>query len=220
MSVTPESIQELINSSDYGERLQGINQLRQLEPATAFKLIQPLVKDQNARVRYSAVSLFDTIGQQDLVISSELLRERLQEDTEIDVKSAAADAIAALKITDAFAELQQAYHETTEWLLQFSIIAALGEMGHPESFDLLQEALNADNVLIQTAAIGALGDLGDSRAVAKLVSFVDNEDWQIRDRLAKSLGKLGGTEAKSALEQLAQDEVAQVAQEAKRSLAV
>lgn len=220
MSVTPESIQELINSSDYGERLQGVNQLRQIEPATAFKLIQPLVKDENARVRYSAVSMLDTLGQQDIAISSQLLRERLQEDSEIDVKSAAADAIAALKITDAFEELDQAYHETTEWLLQFSIIAALGEMGDPRSFDLLKEALNSDNVLLQTVAIGAFGDLGDSRAVSELIPFVNNEDWQIRDRLAKSLGKLGGTEAKSALEQLAQDKVEQVAQEAKRGLAV
>lgn len=219
MSVTPESIKELINSSDYGDRLQGVNQLRQLEPAAAFKLIQPLVQDENSRVRYSAVSMFDTLGQQDLAISSQLLRERLQEDSEIDVKSAAADAIAALKITDAFEELNQAYHETTEWLLQFSIIAALGEMGDPRGFELLKEALNSDHVLLQTVAIGAFGDLGDSRAVSELIPFVNNEDWQIRDRLAKSLGKLGGTEAKSALEQLAQDQVEQVAQEAKRGLA-
>ncbi|HAC63022.1 MAG TPA: phycocyanin alpha phycocyanobilin lyase, partial [Cyanothece sp. UBA12306] len=38
-----ESIKELLNSSDFGDRIQGLNQLRQLNPEVAFPLLQPLI---------------------------------------------------------------------------------------------------------------------------------------------------------------------------------
>ena len=197
MSLNPESVKELLYAKDYGDRIKGINQLRQLEPAVAFELIQPLIKDQNDRVRYAAVSQLDTLGTQDLDKSLELLRDRLFNDGEIDVKAAAADAIAALKLTAAFDDLQQVYQETSDWLLQFSIVAALGEMGDPRGFDLLKEALQSETALIQTAAINALGELGDRRAIPLLIPFATDPDWQIRHRLAQALGHLGGEEIRA-----------------------
>jgi HEAT repeat protein len=56
MSVTPESVKELLRSDDFGQRLSAVNQLRQLDPAIAFELIQPAIADQSVRVRYAAVS--------------------------------------------------------------------------------------------------------------------------------------------------------------------
>ncbi|MGB7520726.1 MAG: HEAT repeat domain-containing protein, partial [Spirulinaceae cyanobacterium] len=120
MSITPESVQKLLDSDDYGDRLRGVNQLRQLQKDTAFKMVQPLLEDQNARVRYSAVSQFDTLGTQDLQTSLELLRDRLLHDSEADVQAAAADALGALKIPEAFEDLAKLYHSTSEWLIQFS----------------------------------------------------------------------------------------------------
>ena len=96
MSVTPDSVQELLNSADYGDRLKGIIQLRQLDSKVAFKMIKPLIEDENTRVRYAAVSLMDTIGHHNLSESLELLKNRLFQDSEFDVKSAAADAIGGL----------------------------------------------------------------------------------------------------------------------------
>lgn len=218
MSVTPESVQQLLNSEDIGDRIRGLNQLRQLDKAVAFKMVQPVITDRNTRVRYSAVSQLDTLGQQDLQTSLQLLRDRLLNDPEPDVKAAAADAIGALKLTEAFDDLQRAYHETSEWLIQMSIVASLGEMGDPRGFELLKEALASDTNLIQTTAIGSLGELGDTRAVPLLIPFATNSDWQIRYRLAQALNRLGGSQARSTLEKLANDEVEQVAQEAKRSM--
>ncbi|MEO8890709.1 MAG: HEAT repeat domain-containing protein, partial [Coleofasciculaceae cyanobacterium] len=40
MSVTRESVQELLNSEDFGKRISGVNQLRELEKPVAFELIQ------------------------------------------------------------------------------------------------------------------------------------------------------------------------------------
>lgn len=218
MSITRESIQELLNSEDFGERIRGINQLRQIEPAVAFEMIKPLVKDKNTRVRYAAVSQLDTLGQNDLTTSLELLRDRLFNDPEPDVQAAAADAIGGLKLTDAFEDLANLYHQTSEWLIQFSIIAALGELGDPRGFDLLKTALHSDNNLLQTAAIGSMGELGDTRGVPLLTPFADSDDWQIRYRLVQALGRLGGEEAQDTLKKLTQDEVEQVAQEAKNNL--
>ena len=218
MSITPESVTELLNSEDFGERIRGLNQLRQIEQKTAFEMVKPLVSDENTRVRYAAVSQLDTLGTIDKNASLELLRDRLFKDPEPDVQAAAADAIGGLKLTEAFEDLDKVYHDTSEWLVQFSIIAALGELGEPKSFPLLKEALQSNNNLLQTAAIGSMGELGDSRAVSLLKSFAEHDDWQIRFRLVQALGRLGGEEAKKIIEKLVDDESEQVAQEAKNNL--
>jgi HEAT repeat protein len=218
MTITPESVQPLLDSPDHGDRLRGINQLRLLDPQLAFEMIKPLVNDANARVRYAAVSQLDTLAQHDPEAALELLRDRLYHDTEVDVKAAAADALGGLKLTAAFEDLQQAYYNTSEWLIQVSIVATLGEFGDPRGFDILKEALAHENELIKMMAVGALGELGDSRAIPLLVPFVTDQDWQIRYRLAQSLGRLGGSEAQAILEKLTEDEFEVVAQEAQRNL--
>ena len=218
MSNTPESVKELLSSGDLGDRLRGVNQLLEIEPAAAFELVQVAINDSNARVRYTAVSKLDTLGNQDLPATLTMLRDRLLNDSEPDVQAAAADSLGALKLTEAFEDLQNLYHSTSEWLIQFSIIAALGELGDPRAFDLLAEALNSNVELVKTAAIGSFGELGDARAVPLLVPYATNPDWQVRYRLVQALGRLGGTDARSTLETLANDSVEQVAQEAKASL--
>ena len=131
MTITPESVKQVLSSEEFSDRIRGINQLRQIEPAIAFESIQPLVTDKNTRVRYAAVSQFDTLGTQDLTLSLAVLRDRLFNDPEPDVQAAAADALGGLKLTEAFDDLSKLYHETSEWLIQFSIVAALGELGEP-----------------------------------------------------------------------------------------
>jgi HEAT repeat protein len=218
MTDTPESVQTLLSSEDFGERLRGVNQLRQLDPAIAFQLIQSVVGDRNVRVRYAAVSQLSTLGVQDLTLSLEVLRRCLLEDPEADVQSAAADSIGALKLTDAFEDLERLYHQSSEWLVQFSIIAALGELGDPRAFELLETALKSEIELVRTAAIGSLGELGDDRAVPLLLPFVSDPDWQTRYRVAQALNHFKSPEIQAALEKLSHDEMPPVAQEAKAFL--
>ncbi|MDJ0899575.1 MAG: HEAT repeat domain-containing protein [Xenococcus sp. MO_188.B8] len=218
MSNPLESTIILLNSLNHGDRIRGLNQLRTIDKAEAFRLILPLVKDMNTRVRYAAVSQLDVLGTENLELALKLLRDRLFNDPEPDVQAAAADAIGGLKLTEAYDDLAQVYHQTSEWLVQFSIIATLGELGEPRGFELLEEALNSNVNLLQTAAIGSLGELGDQRAIELLIPFANHEDWQIRYRLVQALGRLGGEQAQTVLRQLANDEMAQVAQEAKNNL--
>lgn len=221
MTITPESVRELIHSQNFGDRIRGINELRQLDKEKAYELVKPIIKDDNVRVRYAAISQLDTLGNVNLEESLEILLERLYNDPESDVRAAAADAIAGLRLTQAFPDLKKVYYESDDWLIQFSIVAALGELGHPEGFDLLKDALHSDNGLLQTAAISALGELGDIRAVNLLTPFVNNDDWQIRHRLAQALSKFAGEKSKEVLKVLtilSEDKSVAVAEEAKSYL--
>jgi HEAT repeat protein len=210
-----ESITALVNSENKADRITALNLIRELEPAVAFGYIKQLVTDNNTRVRYAAVSQMATLGEEDLAESLTILRDRLTQDPEPDVQAAAADSIGALKLTAAFDDLQHLYETTTEWLVQFSIIAALGELGDPRGLALLQTALTSDTSLVQTAAIGAIGELGNPQGVEIIIPFVTHPDWQIRYQLARSLRNLGGDLALQNLAILATDEIAQVAEEAK-----
>ncbi|MEH1865460.1 MAG: HEAT repeat domain-containing protein [Nostoc sp.] len=218
MSITSESVKQLLSSEDLGDRLRAVNQIRQLEPTVGFELIQTAISDRNSRVRYSAVSQMDTLGTQDLQLSLDILRDRLLHDSEVDVQAAAADCIGALQLHDAFEDLKEVYYKTDEWLIQFSIIATLGALGDPRAFELLKEALSSETELVQTAAISSFGELGNLEAVPLLAPYATNPDWQMRYRVVQALTLLGGAEAKSILETLANDEVEAIATEAKNSL--
>ncbi|PSB22325.1 phycocyanin alpha phycocyanobilin lyase [filamentous cyanobacterium CCP1] len=218
MSITPESVQELLSSDDFGQRLSAVNQLRQLDPKIAFEMIQSAIVDPSVRVRYAAVSQMSTLGQQNPTLALELLRRSLLEDPETDVQAAAADSLGALKLTEAYEDMERLYHQTSEWLVQFSIVAALGELGDPRAFSLLSTALESENELVKTAAIGSLGELGDDRALPLLLPFVSHQDWQIRHRVAQALSHFDSSESHAALEQLAHDEMEPVAHEAKAYL--
>jgi len=211
---TAAAVQQALASEDLGERLSGVNQLRQLPPDVAFALIQPAIVDANPRVRYAAVSQLSTLGTCDLAQAQALLRDRLYHDPEVDVKAAAADAIGALKLTEAFSDLATVYTNTAEWLLQFSIVAALGELGNPAATPLLLSALETDQELLKLAAIGSLGELGDASILPILAAYLDYPDWQVRQRLAIALGQIGGAEARTLLQQLTQDTCKTVAETA------
>ena len=217
MTITPDTVKKKLESEDLGDRLRGVNEIRELEPAVGFELIQSAITDTNARVRYSAVSQFDTLGTQDLDKSLSLLRGLLQ-DPEADVKAAAADCLGGLKLVAAFDDLQQLYQSTEDWIIKLSVIAALGELGEPRGFELLKQALSEDNDLVKTAAISSMGELGNAETISILAPYSKDADWQIRFRVAQALNRLGTPEAKPVLESLANDEVGAVAEEAKKNL--
>jgi HEAT repeat protein len=217
MSITPESVQTLLASADLGDRLRGVNQLRDLDPAVAFGLVEVPIADQNTRVRYAAASMMDTIGGVDLVRSLEILRGCLQ-DPEYDVQAAAADAIGGLQLTEALPELVEMYHGTGEWLLQLSIVAALGSMADRRALPLFKEALASETELIRMTAAQAVGELADPDGVALLKPLIQEPDQQIRFRVAEALGKIGGPECQALLATMAKDEDELVASQARAFL--
>lgn len=187
MVISPDQIKQQLASEDLGQRLRAVNLLRDIDPKIAFELVQPAVSDSSSRVRYAAVSQFSALGKQDLETALTVLKGSLYHDPEADVQAAAADAIGALQLTEAYDDLAAVYNNTSEWIVQMSIVACLGELGASRGFELLQQALKSDNNLVALTAIGALGELKDTRGISLLLPFVDNEDWQVRHRLAQAL---------------------------------
>lgn len=194
-----------------------MSQSRSLPPQERFTLMCLAVKDENPRIRYDAVSQLGSIGDIDRELSQQILENALKSDPEIDVKAAAADSLGALQIKSAYPLLVEVYHSTQDWLLQLSILTALGTLGVGEAFELLAEATGSDNELVQISAIRALGDLGDDRAVAVLAPFKSHPDWQVRHALAQSLSNFS-EEGREILTYLAQDPFPQVAESARSSL--
>jgi HEAT repeat protein len=220
MTVDLESLQQQLQSEDIGDRMRALTEGRKLDLADRFQLVCNAASDSNTRIRYDAVSQIASVGMHDLPMSLAVLSDRLLHDPEMDVRAAAADSIGALKLTEAFELLVETYHTTGDWLLQFSIIAALGELGDRRGFELLAQSLqHSSNDLVKIAAIGALGDLGDPRGLDLILPLVNNPDWEVRYRLTQALYQIGGVEAEAALIQLSQDAVDQVAETAKTLLA-
>jgi HEAT repeat protein len=217
MTVTPESVHALLSADSLGDRLRGVNQLREIEKSIAFDLVQTPIQDKNTRVRYAAVSLMDTIGDVDLAKSLEVLRNCLQ-DPEYDVKSAAADALGGLQLTAALPELVDLYHHTEEWLLQLSIVAALGAMQDPRAMPLMAEAMDSSVELIRMTAVQAIGEMCDPAGIDLLLKVVEEPDTQIRFRVAEALGRIGGEQAITILKKMANDPNTQVAEQAKAFL--
>ncbi len=219
MDVTFESLKQQLQSEDFGDRLRALASSRSLPVAERYELAAMAANDSNPRVRYDAVSQLSSLGACDRERTFALLRYCLLEDPEIDVRAAAADALGALKFRQAFDTLRTVYTSTNDWLLQFSVIAALGEMGEPQAFELLADALHHANDLVRMAAIGALGDLGDPRALDLLLPLQASDDWQVRHRLVQALSRFDDPSARTALQQFARDPAEQVAALATQLLA-
>ncbi|MEL6231007.1 MAG: HEAT repeat domain-containing protein [Cyanobacteria bacterium J06636_28] len=222
MVISPEQIKQQLASEDLGQRLRAVNLLREIDPAVAFELIQTVTSDSSARVRYAAISQFSTLGTQDKETALTLLRGALYHDPEADVQAAAADSIGALRLVEAYDDLATAYNNTSEWIVQMSIVACLGELGVGRGFELLQQALQSENNLVSLTAIGALGELKDPRGIPLLLAFEKNDDWQVRHRLAQALSNYLSTSQAEAvlptLTALTQDESEIVAEAARSHL--
>jgi len=216
MTETLANFQAQLRSEDMGVRMRVLNLARVLSDSDRFTLAVEAIKDGNARIRYDAVSQMATLGHIDPNLSLEILVDRLMRDSENDVKAAAADSISALKLTAGFDDLITAFRATNDWMLQFSIIAALGELGDARALDLLADVLKSNhNDLVQIAAIGALGELGDPHGLDLLLPLVDSSDWQVRHRLAQAFANIGTPIAIAALEKLTADPAEQVSDIAK-----
>jgi HEAT repeat protein len=213
------TLKEQLAADEMSLRMKAVHASRSLEDSERFTLLAIAATDSYARIRYDAVSQIGTVGNIDPDKALEILVDRLFTDPELDVRAAAAASLGALQLTQAFDQLKTAYESTNDWMFQFSIVAAIGDLGAPEGFSFLASALQSPNELVKIAAISSLGDLGNLDAVPLLIPLADDPDWQVRHRVSQSLAQLGGDAAKEVLAKLANDPMPQVA-EATRSFVI
>ena len=194
------SAETLLNSSDYIERIRGVNrvgEITQIHEQVAALL--PLAsKDPNGQVRFCALSHLaslsgDSLDADDARSILETIRYVLVNDKDSSCVSGAADVIAGLKLQDGFDDLVKAFKESSDWMLRFTIAAGMGELAHPSAYEFLTEILKSteqEDSLLYTAAIGALGDLGDKRAIPVIEGFRDSNDFAVKERAGIALAML------------------------------
>uniref|UniRef100_UPI00210117D0 HEAT repeat domain-containing protein n=1 Tax=Cyanothece sp. BG0011 TaxID=2082950 RepID=UPI00210117D0 len=74
--------------------------------------------------------------------------------------------LGGLQLREGYEDLKELYHQTSDWLLQLSIMATLGELGEPKAIELLEAGLQSDNGLVRLSAVSALGELGNQEGVS------------------------------------------------------
>ncbi|KAK4538239.1 hypothetical protein CDCA_CDCA16G4264 [Cyanidium caldarium] len=174
-----------LQSESPGERARGVHLLRYLEDPDRFNTLMNMLEDVDSQVRYAAVTLFATVGGYDRQRTKEAMLQVLRnEQEEATVRAGASDTLGALRMHEVLPDLEDAFRNSKDWVVRFSVIAALGELGAREAFPLLEEALQlgAEEPLVQLAAIGALGDLGDPRALPLLEPLLQSKDRSVAER--------------------------------------
>eukprot|EP00871_Galdieria_phlegrea_P002875 jgi/Galph1/3589/GphlegSOOS_G2307.1 len=192
-----DSVKDLAQSPDPSSRAQllirleqAVLQSRQLPDQQRLEVLLELVWDESLNVRYSAISQLSSVGIVDPYRTFSIICEVLKHEKEATLTAAAADVLFTLGIPEAFDELEKLYETTNDWIVRLSIVAGIGELKHPRSFDFLAKALRSSDELVVSTAIGALGELGDLRALDILEPLLQSKDATIRDRAFNNIQRL------------------------------
>lgn len=140
------------------------------------------------------------------------------EDEMLDVRLAAAHALARLRALDAIVPILRHLTLPAQWPIQrvTEILNDMGEAVVPHLLDYLAkpDAKNSE----KSAAIRTLGMLRSTQAVAALILHLGHPDIEIRVRSAKSLGEIGDAQAAPALQQALHDPAWEVRAAAAKAL--
>ena len=85
-------------------------------------------------------------------------------------------------------------------------VEALGEIGGPESAQILGVALKDEDEDVRQAAIAALAHIGGDQSAQVLAIALEDEDEWFREEAVEALGEIGGDRAIRLLEQALSDE--------------
>lgn len=154
---------------------------------------------------YRFYKLSDTISPELLL---EILRGALHH-SDSNVKSFAADSVAALRDKGAVPALINALHKikvsnySHNYQLLASITSALGTFGEKRATSVLIDALNSGDDVSRNHAASLLGWLGDKSAVPHLIDALNNQNHDDNgyfvSSVVESLGKLGDERARRPL---------------------
>uniref|UniRef100_A0A7S2ZH45 Uncharacterized protein n=1 Tax=Rhodosorus marinus TaxID=101924 RepID=A0A7S2ZH45_9RHOD len=191
-AVGRDDVMQLLTSDDKVDRLKGVNMARELDPAEGLNLLSMAAMDPDMNVRYATVSQLSVAGLADPEKTLELLRDLVPKETDMSVKAAAADAMCAIGLPEAFDDVEAIYHETKDSLVKFSIAAGLGELGNLKAFDLLKGILEdeASDDLLKVAALGSLGDLKAPGTAEIVEPFLEAEDASVKARAEATMSIL------------------------------
>jgi HEAT repeat protein len=102
-------------------------------------------------------------------------------------------ALGSLKVVEMIPRILGLAESDPDELVQRWAVAALGEIGDPSVFELLEEKLWSDDPNMRRAAAFGLGELGDPRGVDLLRRAQRGEKWRRRGPYRRARKKLDET---------------------------
>ena len=117
------------------------------------------------------------------------------------------EALAELKDPATVESLLTLLNNKPDKKVKSAVIEALGNIGTPNTFDILVDALGDGESKVRKKAAAALGSLGDKRAVAPLLEFLLRAVYDdVKEVIGKSLSELGGEEVEASYVSLLDNE--------------
>ncbi|MGB5632415.1 MAG: HEAT repeat domain-containing protein [Waterburya sp.] len=199
-------IETYIDSPNPQNRMKAITELRNYEPNLVVPLLKRRMCDQEFVIRSFVAT---GLGFKRTDEGFELLLDLIEHDRDYNVRAEAANSLAKYGEL-AIPHLVELFQQDSNWLVRYSILAAIDLRQHPEILlELSVLGLRGDDPVVREIALASLGELvktpQEDLALELLLSAAKSEEGEIRAQVARVLRNFEDPRAKVALVNLRQD---------------
>ncbi|MGB5712088.1 MAG: HEAT repeat domain-containing protein [Waterburya sp.] len=199
-------IETYLDSRDPQHRMKAITELRNYQPNLAIPLLKRTINDKEFIIRSFVAT---GLGHKRTDEGFELLLDLIEYDSDYNVRAEAANSLAKYG-EDAIPYLVQLFQRDSNWLVRFSIFAAIDSIQYPETILKLSIlGLRGENLVVKETVVASLGQLAEtpqeSRALELLLSVAQSQQAPIRALAAKVLRNFKTPKAETALANLRRD---------------
>ena len=199
-------IETYLESPDPQNRMKAITELRNYEPDLVVPLLKKRMCDQEFVIRsFVAIGL----GFKRTDEAFELLLDLIEHERDYNVRAEAANSLAKYG-EGAIPHLVKLFKQDSNWLIRYSILAAIDLTNHPELLlDLCVVGLKGKDPVVRQAALASLEQLvktpQEDLALELLLAAAESEQGEIRAQVARVLRYFEDPKAQTALKNLRQD---------------
>ena len=177
-------IQNYLNSPNPQERMKGIVELRNYDPAVVVPLLKQKMYDQEFVIR-SFVAMGLGFKRTDEAYQS--LLDLIENDRDANVRAEAANSLAKYG-NQSIPHLMELFRRDSNWLVRQSIFAAIDGLDYPEMTKILFQMANwglaGDDLVVKLVSIASLGKLAlanfdDPKAKAALTELRNDKDYRV-----------------------------------------
>ncbi len=199
-------IETYIDSPNPQNRMKAITELRNYEPNLVVPLLKRRMCDQEFVIRSFVAT---GLGFKRTDEGFELLLDLIEHDRDYNVRAEAANSLAKYGEL-AIPHLVELFQQDSNWLVRYSILAAINLRQHPEILlELSILGLRGDDPVVREIALASLGELvktpQEDLALELLLSAAKSEEGEIRTQVARVLRNFEDPRAQVALVNLRQD---------------
>ncbi len=199
-------IETYLDSPNPENRMKAITELRHYEPSLVVPLLKRRMYDQEFVIR-SFVAM--GLGYKRTEEGFELLLDLIEHERDYNVRAEAANSLAKYG-EGAIPHLVKLFQQDSNWLVRYSIFAALEGTNYPEILlELSILGLRGEDPVVQQTALANLGQLAKtpqaSSALELLLSEAKSSKSAIRAQVARVLRHFEEPRAQAALIKLRQD---------------